>query len=222
MENQLRSAPDRQLLNLLNQLANRPKTWVHLVSGRPREALTEWFQALPIGLHAEHGYWSRFSPSEDWVSVRNPIPEWKSRLLPILEQFTKQPPDSLVEEKTAGLVWHYRMANPEFCSIKSNELFLYLTNSLSNLPVEVMKGEKIVEIRPQGVHKGIVLSPLWRHLDAGEILTVAFGDDRSDEDLVAALPQTGISVHVGGAPSRATHRVASFENVRQTLHQLLN
>ena len=31
---------------------------VHVVSGRRRDTLERWLGALPIGLHAEHGFWS--------------------------------------------------------------------------------------------------------------------------------------------------------------------
>ena len=51
--------PDDQLVALLRDLADRPNTEVHVVSGRTQEALERWLGALPIGLHAEHGLLSR-------------------------------------------------------------------------------------------------------------------------------------------------------------------
>src|SRR5439155_3971 len=50
---------DEPLLDLLRTLAARPRTAVHVVSGRSRESLERWLGRLPIGLHADHGFWSR-------------------------------------------------------------------------------------------------------------------------------------------------------------------
>jgi trehalose 6-phosphate synthase/phosphatase len=50
---------------------------------------------------------------------------------------------------------------------------------------------------------------------------VAFGDDRTDEDLFAALPEGALSVHVGGKPSRAMCRVSDPAEVRKVLAALL-
>src|SRR5438552_3801868 len=53
------ATPDEALLELLRTLAARPRTHVHVVSGRSRESLDRWLGRLPIGLHADHGFWSR-------------------------------------------------------------------------------------------------------------------------------------------------------------------
>src|SRR5688572_28453369 len=52
--------PDGELLALLDELARHRSIALHLVSGRPRATMEEWFGALPLGLHAEHGRWSRW------------------------------------------------------------------------------------------------------------------------------------------------------------------
>jgi trehalose 6-phosphate synthase/phosphatase len=51
--------PDVELIALLRGLAARPDTEIHIVSGRTPETLERWLGALPIGLHAEHGFLSR-------------------------------------------------------------------------------------------------------------------------------------------------------------------
>ncbi|MBA3550470.1 MAG: bifunctional alpha,alpha-trehalose-phosphate synthase (UDP-forming)/trehalose-phosphatase, partial [Nannocystis sp.] len=58
--------PDPELIQLLTDLTGRPDCAVHVVSGRPRAELERWFGALPIGLHAEHGMYSRIEG--DWVA----------------------------------------------------------------------------------------------------------------------------------------------------------
>src|SRR5439155_1435527 len=81
-----------------------------------------------------------------------PLPpmEWRERALAILEQAAARTPGSLVEHKTVSLAWHYRMADPEFGAAQANELRLHLTELLSNLPVEIVAGAKMIEVRPHG------------------------------------------------------------------------
>ena len=66
------AAPDPELLALLADLSRRPGCSLHIVSGRPREDLERWFADLPIGLHAEHGLFSRVDG--DWLA-RGSLPE---------------------------------------------------------------------------------------------------------------------------------------------------
>ena len=106
------AAPDRELLALLSALTARPGTEVHLVSGRKRDDIERWFADLPIALHAEHGLWSR-PPGGVGRAVAVDV-GWKDRVLPILLEYADWTPGALVEEKPAGLAWHFRMADPQY------------------------------------------------------------------------------------------------------------
>jgi trehalose 6-phosphate synthase/phosphatase len=213
------AAPDAELLRLLGALAARPGTIVHVVSGRPRESIEAWLGALPIGLHAEHGFWSRDAAAAAWTSPPTPTVRWRRRVHAILEHFTEHTPGSLIEEKTASLAWHYRMAEPEFGERQANELRVHLTELLSNAPVEILTGAKVVEIRPYGVSKGVVAARLAAA--APDATVAAFGDDRTDEELFAALSEGGIAIHVGPQPSSAPIRLASVDDARALLAALL-
>jgi trehalose 6-phosphate synthase/phosphatase len=209
------ASPDAALLQLLRTLAAQPDTQVHVLSGRSRESLERWLGALPIGLHAEHGFWSRLAATGEWLAQPLPPMEWRERVRAILEQVTAQTPGSLVEEKTVSLAWHYRMADPEFGAVQAHELLIDLTEILSNAPVEVLTGEKVIEVRPHGVNKGVIVAPLVEATRG--CLVVAMGDDRTDEDLFAALPAGAIAIHVGPTPSRAGVRLAGVEDARRLL-----
>jgi trehalose 6-phosphate synthase/phosphatase len=129
-------------------------------------------------------------------------------------------PGSLVEEKSASLAWHYRTADLEFGAVQANELRVHLTELLSNAPVEVLTGEKVIEVRPHGVSKAAIVAPLVAAAPPGAQV-VALGDDRTDEDLFAALPEGAVSVHVGRGPSRAAIRLARVSDARAFLRALL-
>ncbi|WP_243338724.1 bifunctional alpha,alpha-trehalose-phosphate synthase (UDP-forming)/trehalose-phosphatase [Anaeromyxobacter soli] len=212
------AAPDGALLDLLRRLAARPRTQVDVVSGRTRGTLQRWLGALPLGLHAEHGFWSRAAGGE-WQGAEVPAVAWREPVLAVLREFAERTPGSVVEEKTVGVAWHYRTADPEYAAAQAKELTLDLRTLLANVPVEILPGDKVIEVRPQGIHKGrAVTAAIGR---AGpEALVVALGDDRTDEDLFAALPPGSAAVHVGPGPSRAPLRIADFRAARALLSDI--
>jgi len=210
--------PDPALLVLLSRLAAEPQLELHVVSGRGRESLERWLGALPITLHAEHGAFTR--RAEGWTARPRPAAAWRERVRAILRDFEGRTPGARVEEKESCLAWHYRAAEAEFGERQARELEVHLRELLSNLPVEVVPGAKLLEVRPQGVHKGLVLDELSDAAHAGALF-VAFGDDRTDEDLFAALPPGGVAVRVGEGESAATLRVVDSGAVRELLERFV-
>jgi trehalose 6-phosphate synthase/phosphatase len=213
--------PDPELLALLTRVAALPGTQVHIVSGRMKETMEEWMGALPVGLHAEHGLWSRTGPGQPWKMLEGVAPEWKELARPLLELFTARVPGSFVEEKTASLAWHYRQVEPDFGAWQSRELRLKLCEVLGRGPLEVLPGDKVVEVRPRGVNKGRMVAKALEGAEPG-VAVAAFGDDRTDEDLFAALPEGAISVHSDSKASRASYRVKGPAEVRKVLAALLD
>jgi trehalose 6-phosphate synthase/phosphatase len=212
--------PDRELLSLLRALGGRPETQVHVVSGRPQQTLEDWLGDLPIWLHAEHGFVSRDRATGQWVPAAELGAPWREPVLAMLREITQRTPGSLVEIKAAALAWHYRMADPETGARRSNELRLHLNQLLSNQPVEILAGNRVIEIRPYGVHKGRIVPPLSPERQAATTI-LAVGDDRTDEDLFGALPPEAITVKVGPGTTKARFRVDGVGAVRRLLHSLL-
>ncbi|HZN97321.1 MAG TPA: trehalose-phosphatase, partial [Gemmatimonadales bacterium] len=103
---------------------------------------------------------------------------------------------------------------------RANELRLHLSQLLSNQPVEILAGHKVVEIRPYGIHKGRIVPPLSPERLANTAI-LAIGDDRTDEDLFAALPADAISVKVGPGPTQARFRVDGVPAARSFLQSLV-
>jgi trehalose 6-phosphate synthase/phosphatase len=201
------AVPDGDLLNLLEELSSCPGTEVHILSGRTRESMDRWLGSLSVFLHAEHGLWSRAPRTIDWTSHLAAPDSWKTKILPIFRGFTKSTPGSSIEEKSAGLVWHFRQAEPVLGAARAKELRLLLFELLSNVAVQVIAGDKVVEVRPQGIDKGSAIRRVLASRSP-ETLAVAVGDDRTDEDMFRALPEPGYGFHVGPQPSRAARRLA--------------
>jgi trehalose 6-phosphate synthase/phosphatase len=214
------AVPDAALKQLLARVAALPNTAVHIVSGRARETLEAWLGDLPLGLHGEHGLWSRPRPGGEWKMLEGVSADWKAQARPLLDSFSARVPGSFVEEKTASLAWHYRQVDAGYGASQARELRLKLMEAFEQGPLEVLPGDKVVEVRPRGVHKGRVVAQVMEALGPG-VLVAAFGDDRTDEDLFGAVPGEGITVHAGGRPTGARYRVSGPDEVRRILASLL-
>jgi trehalose 6-phosphate synthase/phosphatase len=214
------AVPDDELKELLRRLADRPGTAIHILSGRTRDTLEDWFGDLPIALHAEHGYWSRLGPKDRWEALFEAPTDWKEQIFPLLDQFVYSTPGSLIEDKSACLAWHYRMADPDFGAIQAEKLNLALEREIGALPVEVMRGAKVIEVRLRGANKGALANRIIAS-DDGRSTLFAIGDDRTDEDMFAALQPGGLTVHVGLGPSGARYRVEDWRAARRLLASIL-
>lgn len=215
------AAPDPPLLDLLGALATRAGTELHIVSGRDRHTLDGWFGHLPIGLHGEHGYWTRPSPGTDWRPLPGVPTGWKPRLRALLDPRAEALVGAFVEEKSASLGWHYRAAlDLEAARAMAAELAALLRAELAETPLELLEGDCVLEVRPRGVNKGRVVEALVETWGDAPKTVVAFGDDRTDEDMFAALPPGAFAVHIGEGPSAAALRLRSPRQVREVLSAL--
>jgi trehalose 6-phosphate synthase/phosphatase len=219
--------PDEELLALLAELSARPGYDVHVVTGRSRQSMERWLGHLPIGLHAEHGLWSRPRVNEPWILLRPVLSRLKDKVRPIFEHFTATTRGSFIEEKTASIAWHYRLSTADFSGEsdfgdqQAKELRLLLAELLSNEPMQVLSGSKVVEVRPMGVNKGVV-APLLLAQAGGAARVIAIGDDRTDEDLFAALPVSATCIRVGDGQTMAPYRLSDVGEVRAFLRTILD
>jgi trehalose 6-phosphate synthase/phosphatase len=217
------AAPDAALLELLGALAGRDGVELHVVSGRDRGTLERWLGHLPVGLHGEHGYWSRPRPGAPWQALPGVPTDWMPGMRALLEGHARALPGAFVEEKAASLGWHYRAAaaaDPEAARIATAELVARLRAELEGGPLELLEGSYVLEVRARGVNKGRVVATLAEAWSGASKTVVAFGDDRTDEDMFAALPEGAFAVRVGDGPSRAPFRLPSPREVRDVLSAL--
>jgi trehalose 6-phosphate synthase/phosphatase len=202
------AVPTRRVLGLLAAFAADPANRVALVSGRRAADLESWFGAIPgLLLVAEHAALVRESQSAGWRPLQedHPAGDWKEKVRPILEHYVDRTPGSFIEEKDYSLAWHHRRVEPEFGEWLAGELAALLEELLANTEARPLRGRKVIEVRPFWANKGEFVS--WiatRTPDAN--FWFAAGDDRTDEDMFARVPEAGWTVHVGPGPtgSKAT------------------
>jgi trehalose 6-phosphate phosphatase len=128
-----------------------------------------------------------------------------------------------VESKPAGVAFHDRtIPRPGLARWRRGVRELLAASDLAGL--EVIRGHRVVEVRPEGVHKGTVLDAAGRLPAKGkpDPSLVALGDDRTDEDLFRAIGGRGLGVRVGRSrlATHATRRLPSPRAVLRFLEQV--
>jgi trehalose 6-phosphate synthase/phosphatase len=198
--------PDKNLLCLLQQLSSREDTDVYVVSGRNSEWLDHVFQSIPLHLVAEHGAMKR-KHGEKWQSEAPISGEWKERIEQIMQLYVLRCPNTFVEQKKFSVVWHYRNADPVQGKWNAHALMCELNEYLGANFLQVVSGNKIVEVKSRGIDKGTAVK---RILAAGHYdFVLAAGDDKTDEDMFNALAgnEHSITIKIGPKASFAQYNL---------------
>jgi trehalose 6-phosphate synthase/phosphatase len=209
--------PGARLLRLLEKFSNNPRTEVVLISGRDRDTLERWFSGLDLGLVAEHGVWIK-EKGRGWETIETLTSDWKEEVHPILESWVDRTPGSFIEEKEFSLVWHYRKANPKLGELRARELMNNLSDITANLNLQVLEGNKVVELKNTDINKGRA-ALRWISRDKWDFI-LALGDDWTDEDTFKALSPTAWSIKVGFGASAARFRLSSPNKTIELLRKL--
>ncbi len=216
-----RAIPAKRVVEALTLLCQQQNSTVAVVSGRSRGDLERWFSGINgLWIAAEHGAALRLPISGKWeLPVHTTSDDWKKRVYPFLEHFVDRTPGSFIETKEFSLVWHYRMSDPEFGEWLANDLVANLDHMLAESPVKAIKGQKTVEIKSLWANKGEVYSRLLATSSTPEFILAA-GDDVTDEDLFARVPQDAWTIHVGRTDSKAKFYVPGPDEMVTLLEEL--
>ena len=196
---------DSGLTGTLSALNDDPKNTVVLISGRDRDFLSRWLGKTGVEMVAEHGTWLRETHQADWrLTDPGLSDQWKQDVYPILEIFSVRTPGSFIEEKSYALAWHYRNAEPELGTLRCRELATALHDILAGTSLQVLQGNKVLEVKPAGINKGKAALHWLNEADRGAFI-LAMGDDWTDEDVFSVLPDEAWSIKVGFAPFTGAH-----------------
>ena len=207
--------PDEQLYEILQRLSSDPTNTIVIISGRDKETLGEWFDGeWKVHFVAEHGVWFR-EPGNDWHMMEQINNDWRSSVEPLLEYYVDQTPRSFIEYKNFSLVWHYRNADPDLGMQRAWELKDELRTLTSNLNLEIMDGDKVLEIKYSGINKGRAAS--HKLGDNSYDFILAVGDDWTDEFTFEAMPKEAFTIKVGTKTTKASFYIESIELVREML-----
>ncbi|TSD67281.1 bifunctional alpha,alpha-trehalose-phosphate synthase (UDP-forming)/trehalose-phosphatase [Inquilinus sp. KBS0705] len=214
--------PDPILLQTLKDLSADKRNHIYIISGRDSESLEKWLGHLEVGLIAEHGAkiknigrgWQNeaFRADEDWMA----------KIRPLMELQSDKCVRSFIEEKEFSLAWHYRNAELVHGGLMAKELFNRLLNATANLPVNVLAGNKVIEVRPNGIDKGSAVTKLISEQSYDFILCL--GDDKTDEDMFKILASVDVAytIKVGQDASFAKYNIQSPHVVRTFLQTIVD
>jgi trehalose 6-phosphate synthase/phosphatase len=207
--------PTPELLNLLSVLSADKTNKIVISSGRDRYTLEKWLGHLPIDLAAEHGAFYR--EQGEWHKKLDKI-VWDKEILGVIQHIAKRTPRSKIEIKDTALVWHYRDVDSWLADLRVTQLINALINPCSRHNLQIMKGNKIVEVKNSNVTKG---SEALRLLGKEQYdFIMAVGDDTTDEDMFMALPEQAITIKVGRNSNVAKYNIPTQFQTLAFLWQL--
>lgn len=215
------AAPSRDVLDLLAQLAADERNDIYIVSGRDGITLENWLGHLPISLIAEHGAKFR-EPAGNWQLYPGLPPEtcWQP-VEELMEHYTEQCPHSFIEHKEFARAWHFRESAPFHANRKAQQLELDLLTCIKDLPLKVLRGHKVIEVRGKLIGKGLAITNLVKE---NYDLILCIGDDETDEEMfqvLRGLPNTR-NFKVGDGASFADYRLFTPYQVHSLLASMVD
>jgi len=201
----------------LSRLREKLSGALALISGRTLAAIDELFAPLKFAAAGAHG--AEIRPAPTGPVERPAIPltaAEKAAFAPI----AKLDPRLRLEDKLYTLAIHYRSA-PEL----EQTVLQRIDETVDRLPdnLRVLHGKAVVEVKRRGFDKGTGLRRLMEWPPFSGRRPLFFGDDITDEDAFAVLPEFGgMGVSVGRLLPGAITTMASPSSVRTWLATLAN
>jgi trehalose 6-phosphate synthase/phosphatase len=166
---------------------------------------------------AEHGFYQR-PLGGAWQRLVDHTTHWQAPVRQTMQQSLAAVPGSLIEEKASGLAWHYRAAlkagKQEVVRLQAR-----LEPIVQKEGLRLRPGKTHIEVQAMGTSKGEVLKPWLKQAKWDFIL--AAGDDVTDEDMFASLPDWAYTIKVGRAPTLAKFRQGSPRQMLSFLQHLI-
>jgi trehalose 6-phosphate synthase/phosphatase len=209
--------PTPDILDVLQRLIADPRNKVVISSGRDHVTLEDWLGHLPLDMAAEHGVF--YKERKVWHRNLMDQQEWDSEILNILQTYVDKTPGSKLEMKETALVWHFRKVDAWLASLREQQLVNALIGPCTRHNMQIMRGNKILEIKSSVYTKG---SEAKRLLKTGRYdFILAMGDDTTDEDTFRALPRSAFTIKIGSVSDEARYYLYSQSDAVPFLNSLL-
>ncbi|GAB3225299.1 bifunctional alpha,alpha-trehalose-phosphate synthase (UDP-forming)/trehalose-phosphatase [Spirosoma arcticum] len=207
--------PSEKLKQSLQHLAESSD--VVVISGRNRSFLEKTFAGIPVQLVAEHGAFLKKS-GQPWERLDLSADDWLGSVRSVMNKAADRLAGSFIEEKETAIAWHYRMAGADDVEGQAIDLATQLRNTSSPIPLSVIQGNKVIEVKPAFHSKGTVAISLFAQKTYDFVVSI--GDDTTDEDMFRQMPNWAYTVKVGAGPSFARYRLARQWDVETLLSRM--
>jgi trehalose 6-phosphate phosphatase len=180
----------RQDLRRLNALAGGA---IALVSGRTLDELDRLFGPLDVTLVGGHGAEIRSRRGQPQLYREPPIDAGTRRRLADIQEIDSR---LLIEDKGYSVAIHYRLAPEQEDAVR--EAVAALDPALVAQRLQVLEGKAVIEVRRPGADKGAALRALMAQAPFSGRRPIYIGDDVTDADAFAVLPELGgVPIAVG-------------------------
>lgn len=209
---------DKNTLEIIKKLVADDQNTVVIISGRDKNFLEKQFKGVNVCMVAEHGYYIK-RKNENWEEKTSADPNWKSSVLPILNDYVERCNGTFVEEKKGSLAWHYRNADIDYAQMRLNELKDDLAELIRlKTNFEIIEGKKVLEVKSGKYNKGEAALEL---VQEGEFdFVLAAGDDKTDESIFKVLPDSSVTIKIGNHPSFARYNIGEYSQLVDFLKSL--
>jgi trehalose 6-phosphate synthase/phosphatase len=193
------------------------KNKVVIISAKTRKFLEIHFPHSGLILAAEHG-----------TFIRNEL-EWKDNIIPgdghgnrklteYMKSITERTPGSYLEIREASVAWHYAKTDLWLADLRSRQLYDMLINPVTRLNLQIVRGNRSIEVINAGIDKGSAVAKITSSFQADFIL--AAGGDLTDEEMFTVLPEHSITIKVGGYSKKSDYFLHSYNDLIRFLERI--
>lgn len=207
---------------LLGRLAGLDGLHLAIISGRGFQELTDLVPLSNATLAGNHGLKIRFASGSTYEpDIAEEIHQTISRLNEVVRENFAGKEGIIIENKGFGLALHYRQFEGNQEEVKNRFRKIWSQHEIPDL--ELIKGAKLLEVRPSTWNKGNAVQLLQEKWE--EVPTIYIGDDTTDEDAFAVLREQefGFPVlvsQVEDEDSLAQYRLSNPQEVKGFLEDL--
>ena len=179
--------PVKGIKEVIDQLSKLSFVKIAIISGRSLTDLKDMIKLDNIYYAGLHGL-----EMKDYTPQNLSRKEIQYYINMIKENYSKEIKNDQIylEDKKYVLSIHYRDDYKNIDNLK-----LFITNLINKNKYEVMKGRKILEIRPKNWNKGKAVKMIRKNsFENNNPLEIYIGDDTTDEDAFSVI--NGFSIYV--------------------------
>lgn len=205
------------LLQSLQRLWDATSGAIAFVSGRPVRDIDEIF--APLRLPAIGGHGAEFRAVTGGEPEHSQRPPLDASVRHRLAEIAQAHPRILLEDKGYSVALHYRLA-PQMEQFVREAASAICADSL-RMPLELLPGKAMVEIKESGFSKASGVRKLMTLAPFAHRRPIFFGDDVTDEDVFAIMPEyDGIAIAVGEKFAGRANHMDQPADVRRWLREV--
>ena len=210
--------PSGRLRRLLPLLKAATGGAVAFVSGRPIREIDSLLAPHRFALAGVHGNERRSNGTTDTLPTNDPGA--LDGIRHELAAYRAANPGVIVEDKQIGVALHYRKRSDLECEVLE---FAARLEALLPPDYELLRGSKVVEVKPSAMNKGAAVRAFMREPPFADRTPVFVGDDVTDEAAFEAVNSLGgVAVKVRSGISAAPWRLPDVDAVLTWLEALVD